>query len=122
MKALTVQETLQVLAKALNRPCIYIGGWNNFIEEEGIERRHTNRANFVENVLKAVPYLNLEDHGQLLADGEGIIICDTYEEMQQIYNSTVGDDGPTETNSYDGYVRVYALTCNAEGILENENT
>jgi hypothetical protein len=38
------------------------------------------------------------------------------------YDKTVGDDGPTELNNYGGPARVYALTCNLYGQLENENT
>jgi predicted membrane GTPase involved in stress response len=33
-----------------------------------------------------------------------------------------GEDGPTAMNPYDGNVKIYALTCNPEGKLLNENT
>ena len=78
---------------------------------------------------KAAPYLRaFEDGtehgsvtGQIIADELGVLIFDTAEEMDQHYDQTIGDDGPTETNKYDGPVGVYALTCGPEG-LRNENT
>lgn len=72
--------------------------------------------------LEAAPYLNSDDDLQLLMDGCGIILCDTKKEMEGIYCQTVGDDGPTKTNPYNGPVRVYALTCNPAGALLSENT
>ncbi len=82
-----------------------------------------------DELAKAAPYLRaFEDGlehgdvmGQTIADELGVMIFDTAEEMDQHYNQTVGDDGPTELNKYDGPVRVYALTCGPEG-LRNENT
>jgi len=76
----------------------------------------------LEEVLKAAPYLNVKEHIQILIDGVGWILCDSEEEMENLYWSTVGDDGPTRKNSYNGPVKVYALTCDPNGILLNENT
>jgi len=75
------------------------------------------------DVEKAAPYLTLEDDFQIIiSDGRGIILCDTEEEMNSIFHQTVGDDGPTELNSYNGPVRVYALTCSPDGKMLTENT
>jgi len=38
------------------------------------------------------------------------------------YYRTVGDDGPTKLNDYNGPCRIYALTCDPFGQLLNENT
>ena len=58
----------------------------------------------------AVPYLNFEDHAQILMDGEGYVVADTVKELHDIYHQTVGDDGPTYKNPYNGPCLVYALT------------
>lgn len=73
-------------------------------------------------VFKAVPYLNIKDHGQMVIDGYGFVVCDSEAEMVDFYQQTVGDDGPTATNLYDGPARVYALTIDRDGQLQNENT
>lgn len=77
---------------------------------------------YVKEVRKAAPYLEGHDETiQFVADEVGYLLCDTREEMERLFGMTVGDDGPTKANTYDGPVRVYALTCGPDG-LENENT
>lgn len=81
---------------------------------------------------RAAPYFNIawgenppqddNNAGQCLFEGTAIILCDTEEEMNDLYDQTVGDDGPTEKNSYNGPMRVYALTISPEGEFRNENT
>jgi len=84
-------------------------------------------------VKKACPFLNFEDNNdvnytedqtdyQAYSDGHLFILCDTEEECHHLYNQVVGDDGPTDLNKYDGSCRVYALTINPNGEMENENT
>lgn len=106
MKVLTHIETAQLVAKTLKKPVIFISFWGDNWE----------------GLLQAAPYLNDLKHGQVLADGQGIIICNSVQEQQKLYWQTVGDDGPTETNPYHGSARVYALTINAKGQTQNENT
>ena len=102
-----LHEAFQALCKATKK-------WGLYVSRQGdIE---------IEEDEKAVPYLSLDAHAQILLDGCGIILCDTEEEMETLYNQTVGDDGPTEANSYDGPARWYALTCDPNGQLINENT
>jgi len=110
MKKLEISEAMQVVARSLEKPCILLhfpSDWESFDLSE---------------ILEAAPYLNWEEHSQMIADEVGIIVCDSYEEMQRLYKLTVGDDGPTKTNPYNGKARIHALTCNAQGELENENT
>jgi hypothetical protein len=57
-----------------------------------------------------------------MCDGHGIVVFDTQEEMEEAYERTAGDDGPTELNPYDGPCRIYALTIGADGEMQNENT
>ncbi len=109
MKILSHTDTLKELAKATKRPCIYL----NFSPWDSIG---------IEEVVKAAPYLSLDDDGQAILDGCAFIVCKNYEEMQKLYDLTVGDDGPTKSNPYKGPYTIYALTCNADGQCENENT
>lgn len=73
-------------------------------------------------LFKAAPYLQEEMFKELLNSGFGYILLDSRAEMEELYNQTVGDDGPTVTNSYSGEFAVYALTCNPDGKLLTENT
>ena len=75
-----------------------------------------------EGILQAAPYLSAQQHLQFLSDGGGVILSSFQEEIEKLYEQTVGDDGPTKANSYMGPVRVYALTCGPDGKFLNENT
>lgn len=59
---------------------------------------------------------------RLLYEGAACLFFDTRAEMEAVYGRIVGDEGPTESNPYDGPCRVYALTCRNDGQLLNENT
>ena len=56
-----------------------------------------------------------------LMDGRTFVLFDTEEEMRYAYENVVGDDG-SETNPYDGDVRIYAMTINPDGHVGTENT
>jgi len=109
MKAFTIIDAMQELAKSTNKPCMFIGSWEWYDGD-------------LTDVIYAAPYLDLERDMQLLSDGQGILVFDSEEEMERYYKMTVGDDGPTESNSYDGPARVYAVTCSRVGELLSENT
>jgi hypothetical protein len=72
----------------------------------------------------AAPYLDdgEDEHLQIITDGVGFFLFDTKEDMNIHYRATIGDDGPTELNSYNGETRIYALTCDPFGQALNENT
>lgn len=106
MKVLTTIEAMQALAKALNKYCMFIGFDDDNFDE----------------INKAAPYLDLYSHGQVFVDGNAILVFDSQQEMKDHYQLTVGDDGPTGANPYDGSARVYALTCGPDGELLSENT
>jgi len=95
----------------LIRLCKASGKWGMYI---GI-----SNGDFINEYL-AAPYLK-KNH-QVVTDGSGIALFNTEREMKKYYNMTVGDDGPTNANPYSGKVRVYALTCDPNGQLLNENT
>ena len=103
---MTTVNLMQEWSKLTGKPCMYI-----YVGE---------RADFDE-VAKAAPDLARDDCKQILMDGCGVLVFDSEEEMEATYGRTVGDDGPTKANSYSGPARVYALTCVA-GELMNENT
>lgn len=110
MKVLTTIETMQWLAKTLQKPCMYLSF-----------PPYSTEYDFVKESLACAPYLDIESCSQVLGDGHAVIVFDTYDEMQNAYEQTKGDD-PNNINKYVGPTVVYALTCNAKGELENENT
>ena len=73
-------------------------------------------------IKKAAPYLNFSVNHQIFVDGQAWLLFDSEEEMVVCYDKTVGDDGPTKLNKYEGKATVYALTCSPTGELLNENT
>jgi hypothetical protein len=81
-----------------------------------------------EEICKAAPYLGdgspieIGKRITILADGFGILLFDTENEMNHHFNRTIGEDGPTIANSYKGKVRVFALTCDPHGQLLGVNT
>jgi hypothetical protein len=113
MRVLDSTAAASELAKALNKPVLYLSmvGANFNFEDFDKDGRFL-----------PAPFLTTMTHGQVLADEHTFIVCDSEEEMEDLFWQTVGDDGPTPTNSYNGPCRVYALTINAKGEMRNENT
>jgi hypothetical protein len=68
----------------------------------------------------ACPYFE-ELTPQAQFDGHAFIFG-TQEEIEERFWQTVGDDGPTKKNKYNGPVRVYAMTCDDTGQGMNVNT
>ena len=111
MKVFSHVKAACELARALHKPVLYLGF-------------NPDHPAFAAEWDKAAPYLTYDDNETMQAvfDGNAIIVCDSDKERDRLYNLTVGDDGPTKTNSYDGPVRVYALTIDRTGQTLNENT
>jgi len=103
MQYITFMEALQYMCKLEKKWGLY------FSYNEGVD---------LQEVLKAAPYLKAEH----LTPSNGAFLFDTEKEMLKHFNMTVGDNGPTRTNSYDGPVQVYAVTCSPEGEIQDENT
>ncbi len=70
----------------------------------------------------AVPFLDLNNDLQAMADGLMIVLCDSEMEHDRVFNSIVGDDGPTKLNKYNGPYKAYAWTCGPDGEILTENT
>jgi hypothetical protein len=119
---MTIIKALCELCKVSKKYGIYLG-----FEEEPFAP---------EEVKKACPFLNFDyddipsslvntddylDY-QAYSDGHMFILCNSEEECYSLYDQVVGDDGPTKSNKYDGPCRVYCLTINSNGEMENENT
>jgi len=124
MIKMTTHEALCRLCKAVKKWGIYL-----FLDSD------MDGVSFAPNEYKkAVPFLNFDgdnsdglgvvnsDDYQCLCDGHMFVMCDSEEECHHLYNQVVGDDGPTKSNKYDGPCRVYCLTINSNGEMENENT
>ena len=111
MKVLSHIDCLQAVARDVRRPCVY-ASFDPDIE--------------FDELVEAAPWLGQltadKESQRLLLDGSGIVVCDDVEEQRRIFASTVGDDGPTATNQYEGHARVYVLTCSSTGNLLTENT
>lgn len=122
MQALDAIRTLEVLCKATNKWGMYISFCTLDASDES----------YFDDIVKAAPYLNFDDHTQIFVEGSAYLLFDSKEEMEEHYWCTVGDDGPTPDfikerlniggNDYEGPCRVYALTCDPTGQTMNENT
>lgn len=55
-------------------------------------------------------------------DGRAFLFFETERQARLEYSRTVGDDGPTPNNPYNGPAKVYALLCDEIGSLVAENT
>ena len=104
MKIFDTMELIQEYAKVSGKFCLYIS--------------FDNRLDY-EEVMKAAPYLTQD---QAICDGMYILTFDTEDELYKYFDLTIGDDGPTKLNSYNGEARVYAVTINDKGKIETENT
>lgn len=112
MKVLDHIQTLEALCKATHKWGMYI----NLYSSDTVEY-----SEYYCELFKAAPWLEGKNN-QVIADESGFVLFDTEEEMNDTYERTVGDDGPTAKNPYNGRVRVYAITCDPEGQTMNENT
>lgn len=67
-----------------------------------------------------VPFLRSDERLQLRLDGWLLLILATEESARCLFDQVVGDDGPSQANSYDGSHRVYAYLAGPNGgITEN---
>ena len=107
MQILDEITLLPIIAKALNKPCMFISFSTEYEWDE---------------IVKAAPYLNIRRDMDILANGQAFLIFDSEQEMNETYSKTVGEDGHTKQNPYPGPAKVYAITCHTKGTLGTENT
>ena len=114
MKHYTSTDALQNMCKSNKQ-------WGMFFSISNTDM--DDYVTLYEEIYKAAPYLKEMEAMQNCMNGYGYILFESEEECRNIYLQTVGDDGPTKLNNYaSDKVRVYALTCNPDGILMSENT
>lgn len=117
MIAIVYKETiLSILCRARKK-------WG-MLADGLLTKHYQEEADLIE-IRKAAPWISeLPEYEIMLAICEGYVYLffDTEEEMKNVYNRTVGDDGSTDLNHYNGPWRVYAITCDPDGNLLNENT
>lgn len=117
---------LEALCKATNRWGLYIS-FPAFDPDE-----YDDLKDYLAELEGAAPYIQCwtNDTGHapqttewfgLVFTGCAYLLFDTEEELDDLYNRTVGDDGPTHLNPYAGKFRVYACTMGPDGLL-TENT
>lgn len=121
MQVISEIDFLSTLCKMSKKWGIQLN-FNSVVSDEDMAAYHNGlpMASSEEELRKAAPWL--PDYDSLWYYGTCIVLFDTEEELLYAYNRTVGDDGPTAENTYDGPARVYARTCDPHGNLITENT
>lgn len=109
MKSLDWVASVEAVARGAGKPVVYLST--------------SSSCNDSDEVRKAAPYLDDDSLLELVA-GKGCVslVCEDMDEARDLFGQTVGDDGPTGTNPYNGPARVFAmLVCPVKGVL-TENT
>lgn len=109
---------LQALAKCTGKWCMHVSTEPADYWVMGADKFNEHIA----EICKAAPYLSTVETPNIIFDGYGFLSFDSEDECNHHFDLTVGDDGPTVLNTYNGEVRVYAMTCAPNGDLMNENT
>lgn len=108
MKVIKDNEQLSLVAKGLKKPLLWLSAGS---------------FEFTGNPHPAAPYLGTGDAlMELYVNGGVLLVCDDMKEAWSLYKQTVGDDGPTATNPYNGEERIYAMLVDADGKIITENT
>lgn len=113
MNATTVQ---QHLCKAANKFGLYLGFDTDFYFDKFVANDKHDEIDRATN-----GRLTLKNASESIREGQSLLLFDTEEEMHNAYEDIVGKDGPTKQNSYDGELRVYAMTISNEGEIWTEN-
>lgn len=116
MKNLELYEIVGATAKGLGRPVLYLRYDDSQVPSDADPR-------LVQDHLHgAAPYLDSFQQDELQRGGFLFLACEDLTEARRLYGLTIGDDGPTATNSYKGPVRVYALLADRKGNILTDNT
>ena len=109
MKLINWFDTYDLAAKALGKWCIVASCTaHDWLHPDAV---------------KAAPWLASLDKGDLVhVDDRLFVAFDSEAECMAAFWSTVGEDGPTKTNPYDGYMRVSAIVISPVSGAVTENT
>jgi len=69
-----------------------------------------------------VTALDIHDRVEFEITGEIVLLFDSEEDARMAFDVTVGDDGPTVSNPYNGETRVYACLISPSSGAVTENT
>ncbi len=103
-------DTFRALLVALNKPGVLVR----------IQPSEQEPAELFDEILKAAPLLKTKT--EIISAEWGLIVCDSEAEMDAVFDTFAGDDGPTKSNPYNGPAKVYAEQINAKGESLYENT
>ena len=103
--------------------CKVNGKWGLYLEP-GVELEDLPQDKFDEAFKLAAPWVpdDCWVQTEVLLNGRAFVLFETELEARVAFESTVGDDGPTERNPYDGPYKVYALLASPEAGALTENT
>ena len=115
------------LAKAKDKWCVYLepGLTLDDIRHNGHRVGMTIKDidDMYEAALKeACPWSTTWLETEFMLNDRAFVLFDTEAEARTAFAAVVGDNGPTETNSYDGIHRVYAMLVSPEVGFLTENT
>lgn len=103
--------------------CKVQGRWGLYLEP-GDKLEDLRDKEFDEAFKLAAPWVpdDCWVQTEVMLNGRAFVLFDTKAEATAAFECTVGDDGPTETNAYDGPYKVYALLASPEKGALDENT
>jgi hypothetical protein len=127
MKAYNMEQVTEVTyhlslceaySKVHNKFCLYLSISSGVDWDDSCNFKKAFRQ-----LRRAAPYLTKEQGIDMLMNhGWILIVCSSEKEMNKKFWQTVGDDGPTKSNPYNGKTRIYAVTIDPTLGATNENT
>ena len=117
-QSLSQTEIMQMLCKTSNKFGLVV----SFDSDEMVKNISDGKWEYDELARATNDRVKIGDNIDIIIDGVAYFLFNTEADAYDAYNDIVGDDGPTNRNSYDGDMRVYALTISNEGELWSENT
>ena len=115
-------NVFSIVCKAKRKHGLQLYCWPTNDSIDGTLFEKLSSDGILTEIKKAAPYLNQNEITSLFFGGRLILLFDSAKERDTTYWNTVGDDGPTKTNKYNGEIRIHAQTCSPTGQLLNENT
>jgi hypothetical protein len=124
MNILSRTKLIAQFAKLSNKWIVYLS-WGGYYLSDRFD---------YQELLKAAPYLNtdlmqdeqakeeIESAIIWSTDNNAILTCETEEEAFYYFDRTVGDDGPTKFNNYQGRANIYAEIIDNNGNSITVNT